>query len=566
MDIPETIPRLLSRAAAAWPEQTAIVSEDGAHTLSYRELWRAVQRTAAALMAAGVESHDRVAIWAPNSVDWIVSALGITSCGATLVPINTRFKAAEAGYVLEKSRCKLLCTVEEFLGTRYFEQLRAENGGATERRPIAHLPDLERVLLLGAAHDEAFLAGARRLPAAALQARIDSVSGAQISDIMFTSGTTGRPKGVCTTHQQNVRAYSAWAAAVGLTKQDRYLIVSPFFHAFGFKAGILACLITGATMLPHSVFDAGRVLERLKREQISVLPGPPTLYQSLLAHPDLQATALPKLRLAVTGAAVVPVELIERMQQELGFETVITGYGLTESCGIATMCRVGDSPQIIANTSGRAIEGVEVCVVDAAGKRLPAGEPGEVMIRGFNVMQGYFEAPEATCEAVDAAGFLHTGDIGTLDAAGNLRITDRLKDMYITGGFNCYPAEIERSMSAHPGIAQIAVIGVPDVRLGEVGMAFIVPREGHFSGGPDMWQPGLHAFCRERLANFKVPGSAPLRDRLRAAAERGRQSAQNSAASGRRARRATSARCAQVASDEQGALDQKNMFQYLNGC
>lgn len=508
MDAPKTIPRLLMRAAEAWPEQVAVVSEDGARTLSYRELWRAVQRTAAALMAAGIAPRDRVALWAPNSVDWIVFALGITSCGATLVPINTRFKAAEAGYVLEKSRTKLLCTVSEFLGTRYLEQLRAEYGGATGTRPIAGLPELERVVLLGAAGPQAldaFLAEAALLPAAALQARLDGVSEAHISDIMFTSGTTGRPKGVCTTHQQNVRAYSAWADAVGLTKQDRYLIVSPFFHAFGYKAGILACLITGATMLPHSVFDPGQVLARLKREQISVLPGPPTLYQSLLAHPELQATALPKLRLAVTGAAVVPVELIERMQRELGFETVITGYGLTESCGIATMCRAGDSAQIIANTSGRAIEGVEVHVVDATGKRLLAGEPGEVVIRGYNVMQGYFEAPDATREAVDAEGFLHTGDIGTLDVAGNLRITDRLKDMYITGGFNCYPAEIERSLSAHPGIAQIAVIGVPDERLGEVGMAFIVAREGHFSDGPDMWQPALHAFCRERLANFKVP-------------------------------------------------------------
>lgn len=514
MDAPQTIPGLLLRAAEVWPEHNAVVSEDGARTLSYAELWRAVQRTAAALIAAGVEPRDRVALWAPNSVDWVTFALGITSCGATLVPINTRFKAGEAGYVLEKSRAKLLCTVSEFLGTRYFEQLRAQYAGASDTRPIAGLPELERVVLFSSTETTAcagvhslddFLKGADGVSAVALQTRIDSVSPAHTSDIMFTSGTTGRPKGVCTTHQQNVRAYSAWADAVGLTQRDRYLIVSPFFHAFGYKAGILACLITGATMLPHCVFDPGQVLERLRREQISVLPGPPTLYQSLLSHPELHAKALPRLRLAVTGAAVVPVALIERMQSELGFETVITGYGLTESCGIATMCRAGDSAQTIANTSGRAIEGVEVHVVDATGKRMPVGEPGEVVIRGYNVMQGYFEAPEATREAVDAEGFLHTGDIGALDGAGNLRITDRLKDMYITGGFNCYPAEIERCLSAHPGIAQVAVIGVPDARLGEVGMAFIVARQGHFSGGPDMWQPALHMFCRERLANFKVP-------------------------------------------------------------
>jgi HIP---CoA ligase len=512
MDAPQTIPRTLACAAEQLAEHPAI--EDAAHTLSYRELWLAVQRTAAALIASGVQLGDRVALWAPNSADWIVLALGISSAGATLVPINTRFKAHEAGYVLAKSRAKLLCTVSEFLGTRYLDQLRAEHGGASAVRPISDLPDLERVVLLesDAVQPAAFvqtleqlIASGADVSADVVQARSDSVLPTHTSDIMFTSGTTGQPKGVCTTHRQNVRAYTAWCSAVGLTKHDRYLIVSPFFHAFGYKAGILACLITGATMLPQRVFDAAEVLERLRRERISVLPGPPTLYQSLLSHPELAAEPLPPLRLAVTGAAVVPIELIERMRDELGFQTIITGYGLTESCGIATMCRDGDSAEIIANTSGRAIEGVEVRVVDSAGRALPAGQPGEVVIRGYNVMQGYFEAESATREALDEGGFLHTGDVGTLDGAGNLRITDRLKDMYIAGGFNCYPAEIERTMSAHPGIAQVAVIGVPDERLGEVGMAFIVPRPGHFSGATETWQPALHAFCRERMANYKVP-------------------------------------------------------------
>jgi acyl-CoA synthetase (AMP-forming)/AMP-acid ligase II len=512
MDAPQTIPRILARAAEQLAEHPAI--EEAARTLSYRELWLAVQRTAAALIGSGVQPGDRVALWAPNSADWIVLALATSSAGATLVPINTRFKAHEAGYVLAKSRAKLLCTVTEFLGTRYLEQLRTEHGGASAERPIVDLPDLERVVLLESDVVQAaafvqtlelFRASGADVSADVVQARIDSVLPTHTSDILFTSGTTGQPKGVCTTHQQNVRAYTAWCNAVGLTKHDRYLIVSPFFHAFGYKAGILACLITGATMLPQRVFDAAQVLTRLRRERISVLPGPPTLYQSLLSHPELAAESLPALRLAVTGAAVVPIELIERMRDELGFETIITGYGLTESCGIATMCRDGDSAEIIANTSGRAIEGVEVHVVDSSGRALPAGQPGEVVIRGYNVMQGYFEADCATREAIDAAGFLHTGDVGTLDGAGNLRITDRLKDMYIAGGFNCYPAEIERTMSAHPGIAQVAVIGVPDARLGEVGMAFIVPRPGHFSGATESWRPALHAFCRERMANYKVP-------------------------------------------------------------
>jgi acyl-CoA synthetase (AMP-forming)/AMP-acid ligase II len=351
----------------------------------------------------------------------------------------------------------------------------------------------------GAQGLDAFLAGGAALTPAQVMARAHSVGPEHVSDILFTSGTTGRPKGVVTTHGQNIRAFSAWCDAVGLNERDRYLIVSPFFHAFGYKAGWLACLIAGATILPHAVFDAARVLERLRNESITVLPGPPTLYQSLLALPQSEAAKLPHLRLAVTGAAVVPLQLVQRMRAELGFQTVITGYGLTETCGIATMCRSDDDLHTIATTSGRAIEGVEVRVVDAAGQPLPAGQQGEVVVRGYNVMQAYFEDEAATREAIDRDGFLHTGDIGVLDARGNLRITDRLKDMYIAGGFNCYPAEIERLIAGHPQVGQVAVIGVPDARMGEVGMAFVVPRAGELDC------EALAEFCREHMANYKVP-------------------------------------------------------------
>ena len=416
------------------------------------------------------------------------------------MPLNTRFKAREAGFVLQKSRARVLFTCAEFLGTRYVDMLANEYGGPLGARPFAGLPALERVITIDGALD-AFVARGQTVPLTAAMARAHSVLPDHLSDIMFTSGTTGEPKGVMTTHGQNTRAFTAWSEAVGLRKGDRYLIVSPFFHSFGWKAGCLACLLTGATMLPHAAFDASRILERLRREAITVLPGPPTLYQSLLDHPQLRAAALPPLRLAVTGAAVVPVELIARMRRELGFRTVITGYGLTESCGMATMCRATDDDQTIARTSGRAIEGVELRVVDGAGNSLPAGEPGEVLLRGYNVMRGYFELPEATREAIDAEGFLHTGDIGVLDDRGNLRITDRRKDMYIAGGFNCYPAEIERIIATHPQVAQVAVIGVPDRRMGEVGMAFVVPRSGRLD------RDALAEFCRHNLANYKVPRS-----------------------------------------------------------
>jgi acyl-CoA synthetase (AMP-forming)/AMP-acid ligase II len=278
------------------------------------------------------------------------------------------------------------------------------------------------------------------------------------------------------------------------------MVVNPFFHSFGYKAGWLACLLRGATVLPHLVFDVSAVLARIARERISVLPGPPSLYQSILAHPECACTDLSSLRLAVTGAAAVPVELVHRMRDELGFETVLTAYGLTECCGLVSLCRPEDDAQTISTTSGRAIPGVEVRCIDDKGVEVPRGEPGEVVVRGYNVMQGYFEDPEETAKTIDADGWLHTGDVAVMDERGYLRITDRIKDLYIYSGFNCYPAEIENLMYGSGLFAQVAVVGVPDERMGEVGVAFVVP-----APGKDVSSEAAIAWCRANMANYKVP-------------------------------------------------------------
>jgi len=296
---------------------------------------------------------------------------------------------------------------------------------------------------------------------------------------------------------------------VGLQAEDRYLVVAPFFHCFGYKAGWLAALLSGATILPQAVFDAGEVLRRVGPDRVTMLPGPPALYQTLLAHPELADHDISSLRLAVTGAAVIPVELIQRMRDTLGFETVITGYGLTEACGIATMCRHGDDDETIATTSGRAIPGVEVRVVSPSGEDCPRGEPGEILVRGYNLMSGFLNDHSATAAAIDGEGWLHTGDIGILNSAGNLRITDRLKDMFIVGGFNAYPAEIESIMLRREDLAQVAVIGIPDERLGEVGVAYVVP-----SGKDFVDELELRDWCREHMANFKVPRRIKVVDSL----------------------------------------------------
>jgi acyl-CoA synthetase (AMP-forming)/AMP-acid ligase II len=302
------------------------------------------------------------------------------------------------------------------------------------------------------------------------------------------------------THAQALRVFADWAGIVGLSEGDRYLVVNPFFHTFGYKAGIIACLLRGATILPEPVFDVPAVLARIAQERVSVLPGPPTLYASILDGPDRSGLDLSSLRLAVTGAASVPVTLVERMRAELTFRTVLTAYGLTESTGTVTMCRQDDDNVTIATTSGRAIPETEVIVVDRDGNTLAPGEAGEVLVRGYNVMREYFDDPKATAETIDAGGWLHTGDIGVLDERGNLQITDRLKDMYVVGGFNAYPAEIEQTLTGHEAVSEVAVIGVPDERMGEVGKAFVVLRPGASLEPAD-----LIAWARERLANYKVP-------------------------------------------------------------
>ena len=267
--------------------------------------------------------------------------------------------------------------------------------------------------------------------------------------------------------------------------------------------------MAGATILPQAVFDADEVMARIGRDRVSVLPGPPTLLQGILNHPERNSYDLSSLRLTVTGAAAIPVELITRLRDELTFETVITGYGLTETCGIATMCRFDDDPETIATTSGRAIPDVEVLVFDEAGKEVPRGEPGEIVVRGYNLMVGYFDDPEETAATIDQEGWLHTGDIGIMDERGYLRITDRTKDMFIVGGFNAYPAEIENLMLRNDQIAQVAVVGVPDGRLGEVGMAFVVSRP-NASPDPDT----LLSWCRAEMANFKAPRYVVIVDEL----------------------------------------------------
>jgi acyl-CoA synthetase (AMP-forming)/AMP-acid ligase II len=488
----QTIPDLVRSADERFGDQEAVA--DGDIRLRFGGLAAAVDQASRAAMAAGVERGDRVAVWAPNCWEWMVAALGVHGAGGVLVPINTRFKGREAGYILERSGANLLFTVSGFLDIDYVQLLRDEYGSD----PVERVVILRGEVPNGTRSWSDFILRSDEVSMADLRRRAETIGPDDLSDIMFTSGTTGKPKGVMTTHGQTLRVFDVWSRIVGLREGDHYLIVNPFFHTFGYKAGFIACLMRGATIIPHAVFDVPSVLQRIADEKVTVLPGPPTLYQSILNVPE--RGDLSSLRLAVTGAAVVPVELIKRMRSELTFETILTAYGLTESTGVVSICHPDDDPETIANTSGCAIPDVEVRAVGADNREVALGEPGEIVVRGYNVMQGYYRDPEATAEAIDADGWLHTGDIGVMDERGYVKITDRTKDMFIVGGFNAYPAEIENELLTHPAVAQAAVIGVPDERLGEVGHAFVVPRAGSSIDADE-----LIAWARDKMANYKVP-------------------------------------------------------------
>jgi HIP---CoA ligase len=499
----ESIPAMAAATADRFGDRLAVA--DGDTRLTYADLLDEARTFGAALVTSGIEPGDRIALWAPNSAEWVVAVLGLFQAGAVLVPVNTRFKGAEAADILSRSRAQALVTVTDFLGTDYVALLRATG---------AELPDLQTIVVArgpapdGAEPWDGFLARATDATRAEAERRNADVSEGHPSDILFTSGTTGVPKGVVMTHGRTLRVATDWVAMTGLSADDRYLMVNPYFHMFGLKAGILACVASGAAMYPEAVFDTDRVLARVAEERVTVLPGPPTLYQSILDHPDRDSHDLSSLRVAVTGAADIPVALIRRVADELPFSTIVTGYGLTEA-GTASATSPGDDAETIATTVGRPRPGFEVRIAGDQDRELPAGETGEILLRGPSVMAGYLDDDAATAQALSPDGWLRTGDLGVLDDRGYLRIVGRAKDMFIVGGFNAYPAEIEGHLLRHPEVRQAAVIGIPDERLGEVGMAFVVTRSGDPAVGHE-----ILAWCREEIANYKVPRAIELVDEL----------------------------------------------------
>ena len=491
---PRTIPSALIRAAEEFGERAAIA--DGDTRLTFAQLHQRVRDFAGALINRGVKAGDRVVIWAPNTYHWVIALLGAQYAGAAIIPINTRYTGTEALDIIERVDAAALVVVGTFLKADRYQQLLDAN-------PDLSIPTVIQVPIDGnddrdgVIEFEDFLALATDAARTEADARAAKVQPDDVSDILFTSGTTGRSKGAITAHRQSIAVAKSWGECAEVTADDNFLIISPFFHTFGYKAGILVCLLNGATIVPVSVFNIDDTLALVSSEKISILPGAPTIYQTILDHPRRSEYDLSSLRIAITGAAPVPVALVERMQAEL-FDAVLTAYGLTEAV-VATMCRTDDDPVTVSTSSGRATADFEVKI----------GDQGEILLRGPNVMLGYLDDPESTAKAIDADGWLHTGDVGTLDERGYLDITDRLKDMYVSGGFNVYPAEIEGMLARLPGVHESAAIGIPDHRMGEVGRVYIAQLDG-----AGLTEESVIAFLKEKIAGFKVPREVRFVDHL----------------------------------------------------
>lgn len=484
-----------------------IAIRSGTGDLTYGALEQASREVAQALVDLGIERGDRIAIWGVNSAEWVIAALAIQAVGGVLVPIGTRLRAREAKGIIEDSGTRLVFCDRAFAGYDYVEALQG-----------AGIACLEHIVVLDEDGDGN---GVTSLPAlrhrgagvdgAVLDQRIALGSGDDLADIIFTSGTTGKPKGVPMTCAQSLIACRAQQDDISrFTPEDVFAVTFPFAHNAGYRAGWQIALLHGVRIIPVRVFEPGALLQLIERERVTFLPTVVAVTQGIVDHPDRARTDLSSLRIISTGGTTIPVKLIEDLRACLGAATEVqSGYGLTETAGSVSSTSAGDPAEVVAKTVGRPLRTLEVKIVGPDHGELPRGTVGEIAVRGPQVLKGYYNNPEATAQAFTADGFFLTGDAGSLDEAGNIRITDRIKDMYLAGGFNCYPAEIEHVLRTMPGVAQVAIIGVDDDRLGQVGKAFVVRQ-----GGAAIDEAGVIAWCRAEMANYKVPRSVVFLDAL----------------------------------------------------
>src|SRR4051794_4578505 len=488
----DTIGDNLDRTIARFGDREALVSVHQDLRYTYAQFGEAVDRCARALIAAGLQAGDRVGIWSPNCAEWALVQYGTAKAGIILVNINPAYRTSELAYVLNQSSIKLLVAATAFKTSNYVQMVDDVRGDCAA---------LEQVVFLGRDWEK-FIAAAERVSAQELAERQAATQFDEPINIQYTSGTTGFPKGSTLTHHNILNNGYFVGRGCRYSEIDRVCIPVPFYHCFGMVLGNLAATTHGACIvIPAPAFEPQAVLAAVQEERCTSLYGVPTMFIAELEHPDFAAYDLSSLRTGIMAGSPCPVEVMRRVIERMHMEEVTICYGMTETSPVSTQTRADDELERRVGTVGRVHPHVEVRIADPeTGRTLPCGEPGELLTRGYSVMLGYWNDPERTSAAIDAARWMHTGDLGTMDEQGYLKITGRAKDMVIRGGENIYPREIEEFLYGHPAISDVQVVGVPDDRFGEELAAFVVLREGSAATEDE-----LREWCQGKIARYKVP-------------------------------------------------------------
>jgi fatty-acyl-CoA synthase len=498
--IGQTIGENLAATVASFPDHEALVVPFQDVRLTYTQLDAAVDDLARALLAIGIEKGDRVGIWSPNCAEWVLVQYATARVGAILVNLNPAYRTHEVAYALNQSGCRLLVAAQSFKVSDYVAMV-------AEVRPT--VAALERVVFLGAPEWDELVASGAAVDHAALLARSAELQFDDPINIQYTSGTTGFPKGATLSHHNILNNGYFVGEGCRYDERDRVCIPVPFYHCFGMVMGNLGCTSHGATMVvPAPAFDPEATLRTVQDERCTSLYGVPTMFIAELAHPDFHRFDLSSLRTGIMAGSPCPVEVMKQCVSAMHMEEVTICYGMTETSPVSTQTGADDALDKRVSTVGRVHPHVEVKVVDPeTGRVVPRGASGELCTRGYSVMLGYWEEPEKTADAIDVAGWMHTGDLATMDDDGYLNIVGRIKDMIIRGGENVYPREIEEFLYTHPDIVDVQVIGVPDARYGEEIMAWVKAREG-----ADLTTEAVREFCEGRIAHFKVPRYVQVTD------------------------------------------------------
>ena len=489
----ETIGENLERTAARVPEGLALVSRHQNRRYTYAEFNAAVDEVARGLLALGLEAGDRIGIWSPNNAEWVLVQYATAKAGVILVNINPAYRTSELAYVLNQSGCRMLIAAQSFKTSNYEAMI-------TEVRP--DLPALEKVILIGTPGWDELVAGAASVTEEALRERSAGLQFDDPINIQYTSGTTGFPKGATLSHHNILNNGYFIGEACRYTEADRVCIPVPFYHCFGMVLGNLACTTHGAAIvIPEAGFEPGPTLEAVAAEGCTSLYGVPTMFIAELDHPDFETFELSTLRTGIMAGSPCPVEVMKQVVSRMHMEEVTIAYGMTETSPVSTQTVPEDSLEHRVSTVGRVHPHVEVKITDPeSGRVVERGVTGELCTRGYSVMTGYWNDPERTAESIDNAGWMHTGDLATMDADGYVNIVGRIKDMIIRGGENLYPREIEEFLYTHPDVVDVQVIGVPDVKYGEELMAWVKVREG-----ATLTEDALKEFCKGKIAHYKVP-------------------------------------------------------------